>query len=261
MIDKDPLLDLLEYIDGDDLKQRAEFKGHPAYLRAVALAASCYEYESTLNEAPDGTFKTATDIVVQFANELVASLPGDLKSQELLINFELAGRFADIVGMKLMPLPRDEVPVAKSPSTAADKAINKFPLWKWPDTEPPNPNGGGFDPDFWYTQSALKMLGYTTGAKGMSDAERRSFLKQFLDSRLPPAVEAVYGNEYGEPGSTNRLRKMSNVIASNCRNFKLNDGTKYQIAISHWERDLEYLRTQFYEGRGLRFQPWPSTDI
>lgn len=101
------------------------------------------------------------------------------------------------------------------------------------------------------------MCGYRVGAKGMSDKERRQFLDHFFRNPLPTAVSRYYGDAYGMPGSENRLRKMANVLASNCRNFKRNDRVKFRVAIAHWESDLDYLKRSYY--RAGMF-PWPPTE-
>jgi hypothetical protein len=76
---------------------------------------------------------------------------------------------------------------------------------------------------------------------------------------LPPVVKATFGETFGAPMSTSRLRKVENIIASNAANRWRNDPETYRVAIQHWEDDLAFLKTKYYEGEGLKFQPWPST--
>jgi len=82
----------------------------------------------------------------------------------------------------------------------------------------------------------------TGKTRGLPDAERKCFLDYYFRNSLPDIVVRYHGTEYGDPGSEERLQKMANVLAANCRNFKRNDRHKYRAAIAHWEQDLEYLK-------------------
>lgn len=130
--------------------------------------------------------------------------------------------------------------------------------WPWPITEAgskPSDNGSAI---FERERSALHICGYRVGKReGMPDAERRRFLDHFLRSPLPAVVQRAFGDEYGAPQSEQRLRKMANVIAANCRNFKRNDPQKYSVAIDHYETDLAYLKARYY--RPAMFV-WPETE-
>jgi hypothetical protein len=133
------------------------------------------------------------------------------------------------------------------------------PEWPWPITEPPENKGGSLDETMFKNKhSGLWICGYRTGKTyGMPDAERQRLLDYFFRNRLPEAVARYHGTEYGDPGSEERLRKMANVLASNCRNFKRNDRRKYRVAIAHLEQDLNHLREKYY--RAGMF-PWPPIE-
>jgi hypothetical protein len=92
------------------------------------------------------------------------------------------------------------------------------------------------------------------GLQSMTDQNRQRFLRHFFTRPLPRAVGLLFGDAYGEPGSSQRLRKMAEVMAANCKNFKRNDRSRYAAAIHDYESDLEYLRLSFYAGLFL----WPS---
>ena len=62
--------------------------------------------------------------------------------------------------------------------------------------------------------------------------------------------------DYGEPGSEVRLKKIANVISSNCRNFKANDKLKYAYAINDYETDLKYLKNKYFIRGSF---PWPES--
>jgi hypothetical protein len=133
-----------------------------------------------------------------------------------------------------------------------------FPDWPWPITEPGEPRGDS-GTENWHSQesSGLWMCGYRVGVKGMNPLHRTRLLNHFFRSPLPPAVSRHLGDSYGEPGSEKRLRRMANVIARNCRNFKRRSRGRYADAIGDWEKDLAYLKRTYYRAGAF---PWPSLD-
>jgi hypothetical protein len=132
--------------------------------------------------------------------------------------------------------------------------------WPWPVIQmPPTSSGGAFNADL-RPYSALKMFGYTVGAtEGWPKDKRQRFLQDFMERDLPRIVFDTFGDEYGKPLSTDRLRKVANVIAGNASNFWRLDSKRYAVAIDDWESDLAFLKAKYYEGRGLKFLPWPSS--
>jgi hypothetical protein len=133
----------------------------------------------------------------------------------------------------------------------------KEELWIWPVVNEAPGLGrieGTFQPF-----SALKVFGYTTGKKaGWPTTVRRQFLSDFMEKDLPPLVLDLFGDEYGAPLSTTRLRKVANVISSNCGLRLRADSERYRQAIDDWVEDLDFLKSKYYEGLGLRFVPWPD---
>lgn len=130
-------------------------------------------------------------------------------------------------------------------------------LWPWPVVNG-NPGIAGIDSAF-QPFSALKVFGYTTGkTAGWPTSVRRRFLSDFMEKDLPPLVADLFGDEYGAPLSTKRLRKVANVISSNCGLRLRADREKYRQAIDDWIGDLEFLRSKYYDGLGLKFVPWPD---
>lgn len=138
----------------------------------------------------------------------------------------------------------------------------KAPEWEWPIVNaPPASTNGKFSGDF-REFSALKLFGYTVGkTNGWSSGRRRRFLSDFIERPLPREVETYFGNEYGSPMSTDRLRKVAETIAYNCVLRKRRDARMFAQAIADWENDLDFLRQEYYEKRGMKFMPWPSTRI
>lgn len=133
--------------------------------------------------------------------------------------------------------------------------------WKWPIVMKSPPSGKGGENEYGAEFSALRIFGYAVGkTKGWPVRKRHDFLTDFMEMELPDIVEKLFSDEYGQPFTTTRLRRMANVIASNASRFHRNDAQKYAVAISDWEIDLEFLKEKYYEGAGLKFEPWPITE-
>ncbi|MDQ1902199.1 hypothetical protein RAH32_17390 [Paracoccus sp. WLY502] len=148
------------------------------------------------------------------------------------------------------------VPVAPLPSKESVQ-----PEWIWPVVnKPPSSSGNGLDGDgIFRAFSALKLFGYTVGkTEGWPQKRRQQFLSDFMEKRLPAIVASTFGDDYGTPLSSTRLRKVANVIASNASLRYLHDPYRYRDAIQDWESDLAFLKMKYYVGRGLQFQPWPD---
>ncbi len=92
----------------------------------------------------------------------------------------------------------------------------------------------------------LGYLGYKVGKQGLSEPERRAILTDAFNSKLPDIDSREYMQGWGQPKSKERLMKMANSIASFCRNQKK---LGHDLAASHYEEDLEWLRKKFYVGR------------
>lgn len=145
--------------------------------------------------------------------------------------------------------------------TAAFAEIQKAQIqkkeWKWPVVnESPGQRGGAGE----YREfSALKLFGYTVGkTAGWPEHQRRVFLADFMRHDLPPIVEELFPGEYGRPMSAHRLRKVATHIASVCSSASKRDALSNAHAIIDWHADLAFLKSEFYEREGLKFQPWPD---
>jgi hypothetical protein len=108
------------------------------------------------------------------------------------------------------------------------------------------------------SQSPLHAMGYRVGRQGLSSGERRSILGKAFSGGLPHVENPEYMSQWGEPGSPERLRKMANDIAANCRNMKRRRNRSDQ-AIKEWESDLEWLEQTYYRGH-FQFS-WPRTSV
>jgi hypothetical protein len=145
-----------------------------------------------------------------------------------------------------------------NPFAVAAPAPPPTPLWAYPVIQTPPPGKGPMSGGDWPDYSALRMFGYTVGKlKGWPKTKRQAFLTAFIEMSLPPVVEATFPGQYGAPLSTQRLKKVANVIAGNATNFYRNDPKIYAVAIADYADDLLFLKQKYYDGAGLKFQPWP----
>ena len=133
--------------------------------------------------------------------------------------------------------------------------------WPWPiiNQEPHTNSYGTMSNRNFKERSALTAFGYAVGkTRGWATSKRHKFLNDFIRKQLPSGIEEEFGNEYGSPLSTTRLRKVANHLASICGLAIAKDEHQMRLAIDDWETDLEFLKTTFYEGEGLKFTPWPG---
>lgn len=104
----------------------------------------------------------------------------------------------------------------------------------------------------------LRDLGYKVGNRGVAQSTRRVILQDAYESELPWKANAEYLAEFGAPRTAQRLQKLANCIAASARNTKRRDNSgSFEVAISHWEDDLDWMRCEFYAGH-YDFH-WPST--
>ncbi len=137
-----------------------------------------------------------------------------------------------------------------------------IPTWPWPLVETKDLSSsksflsGGFR-----EQSALKFFGYTVGkTNGWPKKKRQEFLSDFIEMELPAIVEKTFPNEYGEPNSTTRLRAVACFLANIASLAIRRNPIANRYAVDDWTSDLNFLRVKYYEGRGLKFQPWPEVE-
>jgi hypothetical protein len=137
--------------------------------------------------------------------------------------------------------------------------IAEFLNGEWPTTGViPQGKGGGPDHDVPET-GLLKRIGYSVGKTGASESQRREALKKAYEVSVEQYSEEYsekYLSEWGEPETSNRLRKIAESVAAFCRSHRGQPGR--ETAIGHWESDLEWLRNQYYNPLSYAFE-WPST--
>jgi hypothetical protein len=160
-----------------------------------------------------------------------------------------------LLGMKMRSVVLREHPDDRNLVAVKQAAA---PLkWPWPITTAPESRGGKFNTSFADHDSGLWLCGYWVGSSSTkTTSARRYFLDYYFRNQLPAVVKQYHGGAYGEPGSEERLQKMANTIAANCRNFKRLNREKYKVATSEWEQDLGYLKARYYRAGSF---PWPPT--
>lgn len=131
---------------------------------------------------------------------------------------------------------------------------------QWPGTDV-IPSDGDREGDFsGPDESPLKRLGYSVGQNGEPQSIRRRVLRDTYNAgreSFPGEYPQAYLDEWGPAESGARLKRIADHIASNCRTFKRQDGN-YDLAIDQWERDLQWLKQQYYSPLTYGFE-WPST--
>lgn len=130
----------------------------------------------------------------------------------------------------------------------------------WPRTSIVQVNGGGrlVGTDIWPQVGLLKHMGYHVGINAPFWWEREEILRIIFTSSIPNVISRDYMEQWGTPGSSERLLKLANSIASFARIAKRKSDSPLR-AVEDWERDLDWLKKTFYHGR-FTF-PWPTTFV
>ena len=108
----------------------------------------------------------------------------------------------------------------------------------------------------WPKTGMLKHMGYRVGENGKGEKARRRILNQVIhQAKLPNVRDPYYVAEWGGPKTKERLYKLADCLATFARNASRSRGS--ELAIQHWEHDLDYLRRRHYDG--MYTFDWPST--
>jgi hypothetical protein len=109
---------------------------------------------------------------------------------------------------------------------------------------------------FDYEDGLLKFMGYAVGQNGCYRTRRREILDYVFHGALPQVQSALHMKQWGANGSSVRLQKMANCIASFARIAKRRKNASMELAIEEWEEDLAYLKEKYYRhADGYR---WPN---
>lgn len=112
---------------------------------------------------------------------------------------------------------------------------------------------------FTHEKGLLRHLGYKVGKKGLSEDKRHKILDFVFFHALPMIEDKEYLRQWGRPKTEKRLHKIAVSLASFTRNAKKIKTKDFSKAIEDWERDLDYLKTNYY-AQHFNFY-WPSTHI
>ncbi|MCB1021792.1 MAG: hypothetical protein KDC27_17805 [Acidobacteria bacterium] len=127
----------------------------------------------------------------------------------------------------------------------------------WPTTEASSGAGAIDDSYFDHAQGVLGYLGYRVGMSGIPQGQRSDLLDHVYGNTLPPVNSREYMEQWGEPSTAMRLRKMAESLAAFARNAKRRNPRAMAAAIQDWEDDLRYLKKSYYTGRYAFL--WPET--
>lgn len=129
----------------------------------------------------------------------------------------------------------------------------------WPSTDAPG-GDGSVNSALWMSEGVLGFLEYRAGKTAdLSSSMRQGILKRVFEGTIPPAFPKIYLDQWGDPGTAARLRKIAESIAAFARNAKRRSDSRLDQAIIDWEADLEFLYYDFYVGK-FGFG-WPSTSL
>lgn len=236
-LDRDDVHTLVTYVENEDLRR---FVLNDATDFAVCLEAVARLAERTSGQLSEGSRldRVFEELFTVAINQTHARLNRwDARTGAYLV------RRIEKAAKKLHPagIDRGEPPRRRKRRT---REVRRDPKLRQQHIQLPSP---------------LTRLGYSVGLKGRSTSERHRLLSDFMETHLPPFARADYGEDYGEPGSAERLRLAVEWLAARCRHYKSKDPGRYAVAIAHYEQDLEYLRRAFFEADTMRFS-WPQTE-
>lgn len=132
----------------------------------------------------------------------------------------------------------------------------KFP---WPTTVA-TIGSGGIETAGWIEEGVLKFVGYSVGNTNREPQRiRERILSELFRGTIPPVFPSAYLDEWGDPLSVCRLRKMAETIAAFARNGKRQRRSRMAAAVRDWEHDLDYLYREYYVEK-FHFD-WPSSHL
>lgn len=115
-----------------------------------------------------------------------------------------------------------------------------------------------------YHYGLLAINGYSVGqSSGLSLDDRRLILSETYNDEFPKD-KGLSLLDWGHPRTFVRLKRIVDIIAFHLRNAQdRNDRTEVDLStsISDWQRDLVWLKTEFYDNIYDQMFQWPSGQI
>lgn len=185
------------------------------------------------------TWRDLTLLVQAFGHDIrgLQKILAELKYRKT----KKAKQVYEIVVEKITELQAAEDPPFRWPSTAVVSDSRKAL------------NGNFFD----YEDGLLKFMGYAVGQSGCHRRGRQEILDYIFHGTLPRVQSTDYMQQWGANGSSVRLQKLANCIATFTRNAKRRRNASMELAIAEWEEDLAYLKDKYY--RPADGYSWPDT--
>jgi hypothetical protein len=107
----------------------------------------------------------------------------------------------------------------------------------------------------WAEYSPMKLLGYSVGAQGLPDADRREFLADFIEKAdLPTQLPEGYVAPWGKPATAARLQRTARHLGFLWHQRERQDLERYAVAIACWRRDYQFLEEHY--GSMLSSREW-----
>jgi hypothetical protein len=137
--------------------------------------------------------------------------------------------------------------------------VDPSEMFDWPSTDA-DPDTGGIETKDWQEIGVLKFMGYTVGSmEGEPPRVRQHILSEIFIGTIPPVFSKEYLDQWDEPSTPFRLRKMAETIAALARNAHRRRDQNMNAAIRDWEKDLEFLYWKYYVEK-FQFD-WPDSKM
>jgi hypothetical protein len=136
--------------------------------------------------------------------------------------------------------------------------IDPTEMFDWPTTDA-EAGTGGIESEDWQEIGVLKFMGYTVGSEGEPPRVRERILTEIFAGPIPPVFPNEYLDEWGEPSTAPRLKKMAETIAALTRNARRRRDLKMKAAVRDWEKDLDFIYWEYYVEK-FKFD-WPTNKI
>ncbi len=98
---------------------------------------------------------------------------------------------------------------------------------------------------------------YSADGKGPNDSVRRHHLRRIFETTFlvePGAPNADYIDEFGDPASKQRFKKMLRFLDSNIQRFGSHTTPAWLLCVDKWSSDVDWLVEEFGSEFGYKFE-------